>query len=273
MTFVDIFGRRPAGVFVTHFLNDRVLEHFARLKKQSGYLIDWQLFHNRWRIDDFIGHRAQLPPVLRGPRLDQALRHGSFYGGYLDVLWISLALATGRRYVWVLEYDVDYSGDWGTFFGQFRRNYVDLLGTTLNPADLDPDWVHWHKAVNPPYVSPRLRTRAYLPILRVSRRFLNVYRRVVCTGEWEGHYEFLSPTIALTFDLSIEDIGGAGPFTPARRIGRNYMNTANDVALSPGTFVCAPSMTTYFHESPHQFHCRDMLYHPVKPFTDFVCPV
>jgi hypothetical protein len=129
--------------------------------------------------------------------------------------------------------------------------------------------VHWRKAVNPPYVSPRLRTRAYLPILRVSRRFLKVYRRAVCTGEWEGHCEFLLPTIARTFDLSIEDIGGAGPFTPAPRIGRNYMNTANDVALSPGTFVCAPSTTTYFHETSHQFHRRDMLYHPDKPFTGF----
>jgi hypothetical protein len=69
MTFVEIFSRRPAGVFVTHFLNDRVLEHFARLKKQSGYLIDWQLFHNRWRIDDFIGDRARSFLQFYGARV------------------------------------------------------------------------------------------------------------------------------------------------------------------------------------------------------------
>jgi hypothetical protein len=56
-------------------------------------------------------------------------------------------------------------------------------------------------------------------------------------------------------------------------MGKNYLNTANDVALSPDTFACAPSGTTYVHETPHQFHRRDMLYHPMKPFTDFVCSV
>jgi hypothetical protein len=265
MRFVRNFSRRPVGVFLTHFVNDRVLRHFTRLKQESGDLIEWKHFNNRWAINDFADDRLHVPPILRGPRLMQALRHGSFYGGYLDVLLVPIALATRRRYVWIMEYDVDYSGNWAKFFSQFEGNSSDLLATTLNPADLDPSWVHWPKAASPRRVPPRLRTRAYLPITRVSRRLLKVYRRAVSTGEWEGHYEFLFPTIARTFDLSIEDIGGAGPFTPVHHLGKNYLNTATDVALSPGTFVCSSSMTTYFHEDHSAFDYHEMLYHPVKP--------
>jgi hypothetical protein len=262
---LDFFGRRPAGLFITHVVNERLVKHYERLKQQSERLIDWRFVHNRWNMFDIAAGRTPLSVKLPAPRLEEALRHGRLQVGYLDLFVVPLALMTKRNQVWVIEYDVDYAGNWETFFKQFRGNKIDLLTTTINTHDLDPNWTFWRTAITPRGVSPSMRTRAFLPLFRASRRFLNAYLQAVSGGEWGGHYEFLFPTIARALNLSIEDIGGNGRFTSNDRRGRNYLNTPHDAHLSPGTFVWRPSCTAYFHENAGQFDLRDMLYHPVKP--------
>lgn len=259
-----IFDRRQAGLFVTHTTNDRIEAHFDRLKRQSGAFVDWRFICNSATIFELV-ETARGFSRLGQPRLSQALRHGQLAMGFLDLLIVPLALATRGRFVWIIEYDVDYSGDWSHFFGQFRRDRTDFLATTINTPDRDPAWAFWAGAINPPDMPATLRTRSFLPLFRVSRSFLKSYCRAVSTGEWGGNYEFLFPTIARAFGLTVEDIGSAGPFTPPARYHTNYVNTPNHPHLTPGTFVWRPSRNWYFHEKPGEFPAKNMLYHPVKP--------
>lgn len=265
MILQRLFDRRPAGLFVTHVVNDRVVAHFERLRKQSRAFVLWRFIHNRATVQD-LAERPSRGLKRMGPtRLSDALRHGRLQMGYMDVFLVPRALETKRRFVWICEYDVDFSGDWADFFRQFVGDRADLLTTTLNPQARDPAWAFWPGAINPASVPETFRARSFLPLFRVSRRLLDAYCRALSTGDWRGNYEFLFPTIARDAGLTMEDIGGDGPFTAPTRYGANYENTPDHPHLTPGTFVWRPSRAGYFHEQPDAFERRDMLYHPVKP--------
>jgi hypothetical protein len=265
VTLNHLFDPRPAGIFMTHVVSDRITAHFERLRCQSNAFVDWHFICNRATFQEVLDEASRARPSLGQPRIMQALQHGQIHSGCLDLLWTPLALAAGRRFVWIIEYDVDYSGNWADFFSQFMRNRADLLASTINTFDRDPGWPHWASAVNPSSVPVNLRTRSFLPSFRVSRRFLRSYCRQVARGGWAGHYEFIYPTIARSLGLIVEDIGSSGPFTPASRRGQNYINTPDHPHLTPGTFVWRPSRKMYFHEKPEEFPAENMLYHPVKP--------
>ena len=255
-------GGRQAGIFITHVLNHRIQAHFDRLRSETEAIIDWQLAYNPWTLSDLAAGRAEFEIDRTSVRVRQALNNGKLAMGYMDVVLFPLAKSANRKFVWILEYDVDFAGTWLDFFQQFSNNGADLLTTTLNTRRRDPRWTFWGSANGP---CPKSRfTRAFMPIMRVSRRFIGTYEEALSTGEWSGHYEFLVPTIARVHGLRIEDIGGTGPFVPWRRRGRNYLNAAKDPHLSPGTFVWRPSMGAYFHEDDTAFTQRAMLYHPIK---------
>jgi len=255
-------GGRPAGIFITHVLNDRIQAHFDRLRRETEEIIDWQLAYNPWTLSDLIAGRGEFKIDPASVRVRQAIDNGRLPMGYMDVVLFPLVKSANREFVWVLEYDVDFAGRWLDFFQQFSSNGADLLTTTLNTRRRDPRWAFWSTANGP---CPKSRhTRGFLPIMRVSRRLVDTYEQALSTGEWSGHYEFLVPTIARVHGLRTEDIGGNGPFVPWRRRRRNYLNVAKDPYLSPGTFVWRPSMMAYFHEDDTAFTQRDMLYHPIK---------
>lgn len=256
------------GLFITHEASDRVLRHFHRLKAQSAGLVDWHLVDNSGGGCEPSVEWSYLPASkAMPPRYKEFVRHGGLMGGYLDVAVLPLAAASDRDFVWVMEYDVDYSGDWSELFLQFDNNRADLLTTTLVPREQSSDWYYWPTAKPPPEVESHHLYRAFHPLMRLSRRFARWYLEQLCHRPWSGHYEYLLPTAALWGGFRVEDIGGDGPLCPENRKGRNYQNTPNHENLTPGTFVFRPARERYFHESPEEFASSATLYHPVKPGT------
>lgn len=169
-------------------------------------------------------------------------------------------------YIWLVEYDVDWTGHWAHFFERTMGSTADLLGTTIFPRSQSENWYHWNWFSTPAEVESKCQTRSFLPIARFSRGLLDLYVRAMETGLWRGHTEALYPTIALHHGLLIEDLGSQGPYCPERWRKKNYVNTPMDWSLSPGTFVSAPVLhNAYFHEMPVAFGRPNFLYHPVKP--------
>ena len=159
-------------------------------------------------------------------------------------------------YVWMIEFDVDYAGDWSAFFGQFKRNRADLLTTTLTSSADDPNWCHWNSAAAPKRPEAIHWYRDFHPIMRLSQRFMRAYVKAMASPDWRGHHEFTIPTVAIYLNMQVEDIGNGG---------FNYTNTPLDPLLSPGSFVFRPARTAYFHERPDTFEQLGLLYHPIKP--------
>jgi hypothetical protein len=163
---------------------------------------------------------------------------------------------------WFVEYDVDFTGDWGTFFSAMASTEADLLGTTLYPRSQSESWCHWNAFRAPVGLAAEHQVRGFFPIVRLSRQFAHVYRNEIPNG-WSGHYEALWPSIALHRKFRIEDIGGTGPFVPPARQGRFYTNS-DDPILNAGTFRYRPPVAgKYYPHSAPQI-AKDHLCHPVK---------
>jgi hypothetical protein len=261
--------QRSSGLFLCHAPCDRVLAHYQRLRRESGHLVEWTLVIDQGHLDPPDQAAASPHPGIVMPRrfaAARALGRLTAGAGMMDAVIMPRVLAAPHQFVWALEYDVDYSGDWSELFRRFAGNRADVLTTTLMPRQLCPDWNKWATAGAPAELKPADWFRSYNPLLRLSRRFAAAYVAAVESGAWEGHYEFTIPTIARHLGYRIEDLARRPlPRWLPRRRPPLYHNTPNDPCLGSGTFIFRPARPAYFHERPQDFLDPGRLYHPIKP--------
>jgi hypothetical protein len=241
---------RAAGLFLCHAPNDRVIAHFERLRRESEAFVDWVWVPDRGHLDDPRGDEGFPHPAIAMPhRFAAARERGQVAGGMgmMDIAIMPRVLAAPHDFVWALEYDVDYSGDWADLFARFADNRADVLTTTLRRRDDDEDWWHWPTASAPEAVKPADWSRSFNPAMRLSRRFAAAYIAATRSPSWGGHYEFTIPTVARHLGMCIEALDDTGG------------------TIAPGSFVWRPARCAYFHERPEDFPDRNRLYHPVKP--------
>lgn len=166
-------------------------------------------------------------------------------------------------YYWIIEYDVRFSGKWPELFADLSRSRADLLCTTLQTWSEHPDWHHWTTLNSGARDVPmERRIKGFMPFCRLSHAMLEACDLRYREG-WSGHSEVLWGTVAAVARLPIEDVGGSGSFTPARRRGCYYSNTPGDWSQSPGTFVYRPPFAEHNLFGPNG-NSAGTLWHPVK---------
>lgn len=268
-----------AIIFLTHIENPRIAAHCIRMQRElHGLMPVFLCVHEPADIGKNLNRLAADFRVTAqdGERLFperfslmRKIRR-TFNSGFPDLCYLPSMLdkrLSRYDYLWMIECDLDYSGNWRDFFESVMESQADLLTTTIQTRDQCPAWYHWSWFTAPPEVPAENHVRCFAPIARFSRRMLNQYVHAVSDQRWSGHTEALYGTIARHAGLVIEDLGGTGSFCPTQRRGQHYFNTPDDPDLSPGTLVYRPLMSRrYFHESPESFPRRDCLVHPVKPF-------
>lgn len=264
---------KTAIIWLTHVEDDQIFKAFERLEREardkfpvygiySSGVTSAPSRHPRIRTLCNEDLRAAIPTRAHGLR-----PAGDIVSGFVDLLHFAAVDAVpDHDYYWLIEYDVDFSGNWLSFFNDFVDSRADVLGTTLFPKKMDVNWWHWRSFEAPYALSKRKCIRGFFPILRLSRKMIELYRRAV--PAWAGHYEALYPTIASQSGLFVEDIGGDGPFTPFHRCHRYYWNTYGDGNLSPGCFRYRPPVSNcYYGERASNFSHVDVLWHPIKTDT------
>lgn len=257
-----------ALLFQTHFF-DRWCERAFRA------LIDGCPAHFRPCVVIHLAPGAPVPPrlarvphhIMRTDEMrtpDYPAKSGGeswtlWAGGHTDLIPLHFfrAQPDHARY-WVVEYDVRYTGHWGRFFAHFEDDQADLLVPGLIDRPDDPDWYNWPSMHGPAEVPAERQLRAFLPVLRASNAMMRCMDHFYRAG-WGGHCEGTWPTFANLAGLSFADLGGDGPYTPARHRGLFYTSTPQAVNLAPGTLVFKPALYRPGRR-------RDMLWHPVKPF-------
>jgi hypothetical protein len=265
-----------AIVFVTHIGGERIQRHYLRLQSETlGLLPAYLCVHHttqshiattflpaHFRVDD--SRMKAALPVRFG---DMQIRGKGLLPGFMDLIHMAVMLdpeLDRYGYIWIIEYDVDFSGTWRCFFSQAMTSSADFLATTIFPRSQTTDFIHWSWFKVPGFLPEKRHLRSFHPIFRFSRRMIHFYKATVEDGTWGGHTESLYPTIAAYRGLQIEDLGGRGPFFPKHASSSYYVNTPRG-DLAPGTFVYRPvEHDSYFHEDPSTFRHPDYLYHPVK---------
>jgi hypothetical protein len=152
------------------------------------------------------------PALVMPTRFEWLRTNGDVGGGHLDVAFIPCVLALRARHVWVMEYDVDYSGSWRDFFSRSAGVNADVLTPTLGHQSDCPNWNWWSEASAPEWVDRADFLRGFHPLMRLSRRFAHRYAVMMADSTWRGHYEFTIPTAAIASGSSIKDLGGPGRF-------------------------------------------------------------
>ena len=258
-----------AILFQTHFFDRGGARAFARLAAQCPPHFRPFVLMNLKPGEPEPPRLAGVPShVVREPEIrvpEYPAKTGGpgwnlWHGGHSDLVALHFFRARPEfeRY-WVMEYDVRFSGDWSRLFEAVEDLDADFLATALRRHANQPDWAFWGSLRGPEPLDPAAAIACFMPIHRASRAAMAALDAAYRAG-WTGHCEGAWPTFAARAGLTLADLGGNGPFTPARLRGRFYSNTPNDLHLAPGSFVFKPAL--------HRVGSRkDMLWHPVKPFA------
>jgi hypothetical protein len=259
-------ARSSAGadvvLFVTHFWDDACTRQIGKLRRELGQNYDI-------RVTGYIPHGTPTPVVPDGVSAHFYSQHelagvipeheGSERWHQFILLRFCVDFPAYEHY-WMVEYDVRYTGDWGTLLATLDDPDVAYYGTEIQCRANHPRWYHWNSlCTGSAQVASAHFVKSFTPLQRLSRAAIDVIRAALRDG-WSGHYEALWPTAIAHAGLRLEDIGGQGEFTPASRLGQHYTCTLHDPNGSPGSFVFRPT----FEE--HQIsQWPPTLWHPVKP--------
>lgn len=265
---------RDCAVFLTHIWSPSISTHFARLKREAGSVLDVFLAYQQ--RDEAAEVPSGMRPDLVVRMADSAahfpLRYQEYLQrpnpwGYVDLGWITAfldpSLAAYDRF-WLVEYDVDFSGDWANFFGAAAAYEGDLLTSRIRPLSADPAF-YFAPIYRQPGTAPADPLIAFMPISRLSRRLIEHYRKSLLQPGWHGHFEMVLPSLARADGYSLAEIGGYDAFTPPERRGLHYDGTYQDLHGTRTTHAYRPPRAfSYFAKSPGKFGQRDRIYHPIK---------
>ncbi|MDD1684074.1 MAG: DUF3405 domain-containing protein [Methanoregula sp.] len=172
------------------------------------------------------------------------------------------------NYYWVIEFDVRYTGDWGSLLNSYGAFDHDLIACHIRQINDEPDWWWWDSFGHP---AKTIDWTGYLRsinvIYRISNRALLLVNDAQQDG-WRGHPEVLIPTLLHHNGCKLLDFGGDGKFTlPDLRNTFYTSGSTRDGVPSPfGTYRWKPSRAK-------AGMCRNKMYHPVKPRSMMEQPV
>lgn len=276
-------GKTTAVVFLSVVGSQRVARAFNRLKREASGEAD--VYWARHLRDGIVPPGDPRPDLVVGDRecLDvlperygEFLAHLSSPAGavlnqfcFLDPIHMAIEtrLPQYHRYVWFIEYDVDFSGSWRDFFAAFTASRADLITGGIKRRWQCAQWVHWNDFRGPRYLNWMASRvpKAYLPVMRLSRRFALAYRAGVRDG-WKGHFEVLYPAFAWRYRYAMEDFlpGGEWSGPETARFGA-FLPPSDPSAPPLRTYRFAPVVAdAYYHERPELYSAPNVLYHPVK---------
>jgi len=168
-----------------------------------------------------------------------------------------------RRY-WVMEDDVEYTGDLGTLIKRLRTTggTADLLCTHLRFLPEGWNYIHLFATGSDSPPKDRPQRVCFLPFFCATSAALAAIDAAYLRG-WSGQHEMVWPGILDFAGMRIRDIGGRGPFVAPEDRDRCYIDH------SPGDYQKRGSFGTQQIRLAAGRR-RDMLWHPVKTFPNWV---
>lgn len=262
---------KTAVLFLTHFVNSRVIRRFRKLERELAGLHD--VFFavdlvsspaHRRVTGDLVGPRLflftrQLLERLPYARAREGWQGSSVVPGKVDlVVQFFARLHPAYQRFYLVENDVVWQGDWRPLFQTLDQSPADLLGCNSYREDEYPASNLWPQLTTPgAALPPERRVRFLLAFCRYSRRALLALEEAYARG-WDGHFEPLVPTALLAAGMTLEDIGGEGPFVAPGNERRFYWSERRTHAdHQTGSFVWRPNQQPPAGD-------RRWLWHPVK---------
>lgn len=162
----------------------------------------------------------------------------------------------GYAQYWVIEDDVEYSGDSYMLFAGLAGRGGDLLASHL--ADGYDDWAYASMLRAPGNeVTPSTSSLIFLTFFRISAAALDIIDRYYHEG-WNGHSENMWATILKHAGMRVVDIGGNGKYVAEQDRNLRYYGLPDDRFEKKGSFG---TMNIRMWAGRR----KDVLWHPIKP--------
>lgn len=162
---------------------------------------------------------------------------------------------------WVMEDDVEYSGDPAPLFKSLRDMDGDLLATHV--AKWFPEWDYSSSFKSgSSTLAPEDLWLCFLPFFAIKPASLSIIDQRYKEG-WDGHNEMTWPTILKHSGCQIVDIGGSGPYVAPENRNKYYLGGGQPKFAKGGSFG-----TLNIRLFPGS--ASNILWHPVKPFRIWI---
>jgi len=224
----DISDKKQLIVFISHIVNKETIWRYRKLRDDTRRLnmdvVWWYNYHGSkidmpddiWHIDDPLSVKEFARP--NRPSANIAATHAimSIAEKYVEY-----------DYIWAVEYDACYSGDWADFFMRMNSHPHDLICEKLSSRYREPGWIWWKTARFPDqYWHWKRQFKALVSVARLSRRLLNKLMEVYAQiGNRHIHYECLWPTVAIN-EMSCLDMY---PLECSREYSFNRFENTNSI--------------------------------------------
>jgi hypothetical protein len=216
---LDTFGMMPEAastlyVFRTHTFDARIRRVWNKLLDDIGdttrvYLLYDDTTHPL--PDDIANSSTNI--IVHNEGMSRAYTPYHWYNWYnADTVFAML----GERlegidysYVWVIEHDVFCDGSYKESFNMVASSTEDLIAPSLHPymPEVNWNWAYWHHLYSNKYLDCELplenRWKAFMPVCRVSKRFLAMLKEHVKTAECFGFLEVLFPSLVAKTGLTM----------------------------------------------------------------------
>ncbi len=252
---------KTAILFVTHFYNEDIERLIVKLYKETKDVatlyVGFQADKAQITLPDGI---LSFPFSIRELNM---LGYRSWGCTLMDGNFHFVPLAFYLKYpgydnYWLMEYDVQFSGDWSKFFSFFKHKDEDFISAHIETVKDNPGWIRWDEIdlfnIN---LTKHQYLKSFNPICRFSNRALGLLHERCRMGD-RGHNEVLLPTLFKYYGLRIADFGGHGKYIYKGLSDLFYTCGSTGNAVTASTHRFRPVHTDESMMIPN------MIYHPVK---------
>lgn len=243
----------------------RFREAFLRMGRHCEFALVSYLPDARTEVRPVVLGGIEIEHYVFGPDAIDALgypckgaaRPFRLIPGNCDLLTMLFRKARpGYTQYWVIEDDVEYSGDPYTLFLGLAGREGDLLATHLtNGYD---NWTYASMLRSPNGEMTTSKSwLVFLTFFRISAAALDTIDRYYREG-WSGHSENMWATILKHAGMRVVDIGGNGKYVAEQDRNLRYYGLPDDRFEKSGSFG---TMNIRLRAGPR----KDVLWHPVKP--------
>lgn len=200
---------KTAVLLNAHFVDDLVIKRYNELKeglleemdlyilfnnedhKSIEFPEDWKIFE--YSSEDILKKGYKLIP---SPSKNRPIMWMNGCGMPINLFYDKFSM---YDYIWCIEYDVFFNGDWKKIFRYYKENKFDFLTTAYE--DLKPGWWWYDFIWFPPVIGkyfkqfPTQRKKALNTICAFSKEFLETLDILYKDGYY-GYCEQTLPTAA-----------------------------------------------------------------------------
>jgi len=153
-------------------------------------------------------------------------------------------------YIWSIEYDVYYSGNWKEFFELYDKSDADYIGSYIEHAeDSKRDKSYWDLITGDLLIGSipiEKKATSFGCIYRVSKRLLSIVLTELLLNEFHSYCEQTFVTLAKMYKFKIEDLCQAPEIEIYHMLSLNGLHT--------------PELTEYLIKNDF----KNYLFHPIR---------